>query len=83
MKGCGAKAETFVNAFTMLMIASKAKLCVPAKYNVMQPNTQLKLKNVIINWLSENILSWESAYSETNNRTFVNTLAEVLWYSRK
>ena len=31
----------------------------------------------MIDWLSENKLSWESAYSETNDHTFVNILAEV------
>ena len=52
-----------------------------AKYNIMQPSVTLKLKNDMIDCLSENKLGWESAYSETNSCTFVNTLVEVIWYA--
>ena len=52
-----------------------------AKYNIMQPSVTLKLKNDMIDCLSENKLGWGSAYSETNGRTFVNTLAEVIRYA--
>ena len=72
--------ETPVNAFTILMSASKTKYSVPAKYDITQPNAKLKLKNDMIDWLSENKLGWENAYTETIGRTFVNSLAEVLWY---
>ena len=40
-----AQPEASVNAFTMLISASKAKSCVLAKYNIMQPSVTLKLKN--------------------------------------
>ena len=73
--------ETSVNAFTILMSASKTKSSFPAKYDITQPNAKLKLKNDMIDWrLSENKLGWENAHTETIGRTFVNTLAEVLWY---
>ena len=72
--------ETSVNAFTILMSASKTKSSVPAKYDITQPSAKLKLKNDMIDWLSENKLGRENAYTETIGRTFVNTLVEVLWY---
>ena len=65
----------------MLMSASKAKLCVPTKYDIMQTSVTLKVKNDMIDCLSENTLGWESSYSETNSCTFVNTLVEVIWYA--
>ena len=63
-----------VNAFTILMSASKTKSSVPAKYDITQPNAKLKLKNDMIDWLSENKLGRENAYTETIGRTFVTLL---------
>ena len=69
-----------MNAFSVLLQAAKERSHVPTKYTIKQPNAKLTLKNDVIEWLAQNQLGWEKAFAESVGRTFVNTLADVLWY---
>ena len=68
-----------VDAATVLLEAARNKTSLPKKWS--PSNSKLKLKNSIIDWLSEKKLGWEASLAnQTGLIYFVNTVGDALWY---
>ena len=70
---------TEVDAFTILMSASKKANHLPEKHPNVTKN-KLKLHHDVIDWLAEQSVGFLSTNKESLGKTFVNTLVDALWY---
>ena len=67
-----------MTAFTILLQGARNKTFLPDNWSA--SNGKLELKNRTIDWLVLNKLGWEVALAKQVGLTFVNTLADCLWY---
>ena len=69
------------NAFSVLMLNARAKsLSLPPRFSEQRHPQKSKLKNDILKWLETNGLGWSSDTVKSLGNTFVNTIADAMWY---
>jgi hypothetical protein len=68
------------SAFDVMMASTKECNYLPPQFTQGYHHAKFLLKNKIRDWLEGNSLGWSAACAKTLGLTFVNTLAEAMWY---
>ena len=68
------------DAFALMMQSSRSSNALPQRWQIVTPNRKLEMKNDLLDFLERNKLGWTASYIQQCGESFVNMLANVLWY---
>ena len=69
------------NAFVLLMEGSKNRnTTLPPEFTDARNTSKVRLKNDLRSWLASNSVGWSADSAQSLGVTFINTLADALWY---